>query len=233
VIKEIGHFIRNGREISRLQRKNPRAEFCDLMMTRADAQGYAEVRRELVGDLTGRVLEIGCGTGAMFEYYGPEAQVDGVEPEQDFLALAVAKARDYPGRIRAVEGDGMNLAFADGTFDAVVLGLVLCSVPSVHGVLSEAYRVLRDGGRLRALEHVKSTDAVAGFLMDLADPVWLRLNRQGCHWNRNPIGEIKASGFQVDDVLAFQRFDTLMPAFPMRRVRAHKNGVGPSATERR
>jgi SAM-dependent methyltransferase len=233
VIKEIGHFIRNGREISRLQRQNPRAEFSDLMMAKADAQGYAEVRRELVGDLTGRVLEIGCGTGAMFGYYGPEARVEGVEPEQDFLALAVAKAEGYPGRIHAAAGDGMNLGFADGTFDAVVLGLVLCSVPSVHGVLSEAYRVLRDGGRLRALDHVKSAEPVSGLLMDLADPVWLRLNRQGCHWNRNPIGEIKAAGFQVDDVLAFQRFDTLMPAFPMRRVRAHKNGVGPPATERR
>jgi SAM-dependent methyltransferase len=233
VIKEIGHFIRNGREISRLQRQNPRAEFSDLMMAKADAQGYAEVRRELVGDLTGRVLEIGCGTGAMFGYYGPEAHVEGVEPEPDFLALAVAKAKGYSGRIHAAAGDGMNLAFADGTFDAVVLGLVLCSVPSVHGVLSEAYRVLRDGGRVRALDHVKSADPVSGLLMDLADPVWLRLNRQGCHWNRNPIGEIKAAGFQVDDVLAFQRFDTLMPAFPMRRVRAHKNGVGPSAAERR
>jgi SAM-dependent methyltransferase len=233
VIKEVGHFIRNGREISRLQRQNPRAEFSDLMMTKANAQGFAEVRRELVGDLTGRVLEIGCGTGAMFEYYGPEAHVEGVEPEQDFLALAVEKARAYPGRIHAAPGDGMNLAFADGTFDAVVLGLVLCSVSSVNGVLSEVYRVLRDGGRLRALEHVKSADAVPGILMDLMDPVWLRLNRQGCHWNRNPIGEIKAAGFQIDDILAFQRFDTLLPAFSMRRVKAHKNGVGSSAAERR
>jgi ubiquinone/menaquinone biosynthesis C-methylase UbiE len=222
MIREVVHFVRTGVEVSRRQKESPRAEFVDWMVTRADAQGYAEVRRELVGDLTGRVLEIGCGTGAMFAYYGPEAQVEGIEPEQDFLALAVEKAKGHPGKVQVTSGDGMKLAFADATFDAVVLGLVLCSVPSVHRVLAEASRVLRAGGRLRALEHVRSERAISGFLMDVTDPLWLRLNRQGCHWNRDPRGEIVAAGFEVDDVRAFQRFDTVMPAFPMCRVRAHR-----------
>jgi ubiquinone/menaquinone biosynthesis C-methylase UbiE len=123
----------------------------------------------------------------------------------------------------------MNLDFADNTFDAVVFGLVLCSVPSVSRVLGEAFRVLRDGGRLRALEHVRSEAVVSGFLMNVTDRLWLRLNKQGCHWNRNPIGEIQAAGFHVDDVMAFKRFDTVMPAFPMRRVKAHK-GPMPDAS---
>jgi SAM-dependent methyltransferase len=222
MLKEIVHFIRNGREVSKLQRKFPRAEFADRMTAKADAQGYAEVRRELVGDLQGRVLEIGCGTGAMFPYYGPGARVDAIEPEEDFLALAVSKAASSSGRVTAVRGDGMNLAFESGAFDAVVLGLVLCSVPSVKRVVEEAFRVLKPGGQLRALEHVRSEGAVGGLLMDVTNPLWLRLNKQGCCWNRNPIGEIGAAGFQVDDVAQFQRFDTILPAFPMRRVRAHK-----------
>ena len=143
MIREVVHFIRNAKELARRQKQTPRAEFADWMNTSADAQGYAEVRRELVGDLSGRVLEIGCGTGAMFRHYGREAQVEGIEPEQDFLALAAAKAEGHSGRIHATSGDGMSLAFADGAFDAVVLGLVLCSVPSVHKVLAEAFRVLR------------------------------------------------------------------------------------------
>jgi ubiquinone/menaquinone biosynthesis C-methylase UbiE len=199
------------------------------MMTKADAQGYAETRRELVGDLTGRVLEIGCGTGSMFEYYGAGAQVEGIEPEEDFLALAVSKAAAHPGRVRATRGDGMELAFEAGSFDAVVFGLVLCSVPSVERVLAAAFRVLRVGGQLRALEHVRSEEAFAGFLMDVTNPLWLRLNKQGCRWNRNPIGDIEGAGFQIDDLRSFKRFDTVMPAFPMRRVKAHKPPARPPA----
>lgn len=223
MIKEIAHFLRNGMEVSRLQRQHPRAEFFDEITRRADAQGYAEVRRELVGDLTGRVLEIGCGTGNMFAYYGRGVQVEAIEPEEDFLALALPRSAKSSGKVHAVSGDGMNLAFPDGTFDAVVLGLVLCSVPSVKRVLTEAFRVLREGGELRSLDHVRSEAVVSGFLMDVTNPLWLRLNKQGCHWNRNPIDEMRAAGFKVDDVVAFQRFDTLLPAFPMRRVKAHKD----------
>ncbi len=222
MFKEIGHFIRTGKEVMPLQKLHPRAEFADLMMAKADAQGYADIRRELVGDLRGRVLEIGCGTGTMFEYYGMDARVEAIEPEEDFLALAVAKAAPSSGRIRAVAGNGMNLAFQDESFDAVVLGLVLCSVPSVDRVLAEALRVLRGGGQLRALEHVRSDGAVAGFLMNMTNPLWLRLNKQGCRWNRDPVSELEPAGFQVDDVMAFKRFDTVLPAFPMRRVKAHK-----------
>jgi SAM-dependent methyltransferase len=222
MFKEIAHFIRTGKEVMPLQKQHPRAEFADIMMAKADSQGYAAVRRELVGDLTGRVLDLGCGTGTMFEYYGPHARVDAIEPEADFLALAASKATSFPGTIRAAAGDGMNLAFEDGTFDAVVLGLVLCSVPSVKRVLEEAFRVLRPGGALRALEHVRSEDAFPGLLMNVTNPLWVRMNKQGCCWNRDPVGAIEAAGFQIDDVAAFKRFDTVMPAFPMRRVRAHR-----------
>jgi ubiquinone/menaquinone biosynthesis C-methylase UbiE len=223
MIKEIVQFLRNAPELRRLQRQHTRAEFVDVQNAKVDAQGFSQVRRELVADLSGRVLEIGCGTGTMFQYYGDGIELDAIEPEQDFLTLAAAKAATMP-RVRAAAGNGSSLAFPDGTFEAVVLGLVLCSVPSVERVLAEAFRVLRLGGRLRALEHVRSDGAIAGLLMDAANPLWLRLNRQGCNWNRQPLPKVKAAGFQVDDVRAFQHFDTLYPAFPMLRIRAHKPG---------
>jgi ubiquinone/menaquinone biosynthesis C-methylase UbiE len=223
MINEIVQFLRNAPEVTRLQREHTRAEFVDVLNAKADAQGFSEVRRELVGDLSGRVLEIGCGTGTMFQYYGDGVELDAIEPEQDFLTLAAAKAGTVP-RVRAAAGDGNNLTFPDGTFDAVVLGLVLCSVPSVERVLAEAFRVLRVGGRLRALEHVRSDGAIAGLLMDAWNPLWLRLNGQGCNCNRQPLPQIKATGFRVDDVRAFQCFDTLLPAFPMQRIRAYKPG---------
>ena len=69
---------------------------------------------------------------------------------------------------------------------------------------------------------MRSEGSVSGFLMNVTNPLWLRMNKQGCCWNRNPIGEIEAAGFELDDVMPFKRFDTVMPAFPMRRVKAHK-----------
>lgn len=206
-----------------MQKELPRAEFADALCAKADAQGYADIRRELVRDLPGRVLEVGCGTGAMFAYYGSDTEIDAIEPEEDFLSLAVSKAeKSSSGKVRARHGDGMRLDFPEATFDAVVFSLVLCSVPSVERVLAEAFRVLRHGGKLRALEHVSSEGLIGHPLMNVTNPLWLMLNKQGCNWNRNPLEQMGRTGFRIDDVRPFQRFDTLMPAFPMRLIRAHK-----------
>jgi len=222
MLKEIAHFVRHAPEVLAMQKKYSRAEFADALNTKVDEQGFAEVRRELLEGLSGRVLEVGCGTGSMFRYYPGNVEIDAIEPEADFRELALAKAAASGGRVRAGAGDGMHLAFPGGTFDAVVLGLVLCSVPSVERVVSEALRVLKPGGKLRALEHVKSDRPVGGAVMDATNWFWLALNKQGCNWNRNPLPLIEAAGFVVDDVRAFQRFDTVLPAFPMRRIRAHR-----------
>jgi len=222
MLREIAHLARHATEMFRLQRSMPQAEFYDAMITRADEEGYAEVRRELVADLRGRVLEVGCGTGAMFGYYDSAATVDAIEPEPSFLAIARAKTPRFGGRITARIGDGMALDVPSGSIDAVVLGLVLCSVPNVATVLAEVARVLRPGGSLRALEHVRSPRATSGRLMDVVDPVWLKLNQQGCHLNRRPAEAMIEAGFVIDDLREFQRFDTVIPAFPMQRIRAHK-----------
>jgi ubiquinone/menaquinone biosynthesis C-methylase UbiE len=222
MLREIAHFVRTAKEIMPLQKQHPPAEFADILMDRADAQGWADIRRELVGDLTGKVLDLGCGTGTNFQYFNVKATVEAIEPEEDFLAIAVAKANKSPGRVHAAVGDGTKLAFADGSFDAVVLSLVLCSVPSMEQVLAECFRVLRPGGSLRALEHVRSDALVAGVLMDITNPLWMRLNKRGCRWNRNPLAAMKDAGFAIEDVSSFKRFDTVMVAWPVLRVRASK-----------
>jgi ubiquinone/menaquinone biosynthesis C-methylase UbiE len=229
MLREIAHFLRHGPGVARLQASHNRAEFLDLVMEHADARGYGAMRRAVVGDLRGRVLEIGCGTGAMFDRYDPAATVVALEPEADFRERAVERARKFGTRIEVVDGNGMALAYENDTFDAVVLGLVLCSVPSVEAVLREAYRVVRPSGLLRAFEHVRSKERLAGLLMDAGNPLWLRLNKQGCNWNRDPREEMARVGFVVDEVYPFKTFETMLPAFPMIRVEAHKPARAASA----
>jgi ubiquinone/menaquinone biosynthesis C-methylase UbiE len=223
MLREIAHFVRVSPEVMKLQKEMSQAELLDAMTARADAEGFATLRQRLVGDLAGRVLEVGCGTGAMFGYY-PDAvtEVHAIEPDADFRALALEKAEATGGRIRAVEGDGMALDFPDASFDAVVFGLVLCSVPSVDRVVGEAFRVLRPGGHFRALEHVRSTRLVAGTLMNVLNPVWLALNKQGCNWNRDPVPSITGAGLALDECRDLQLFDTVMPAFPLKEIYARR-----------
>jgi len=205
----------------KMQKQHSKAEFADWLNDRIDEQGFAEVRRELAGGLQDRVLEIGCGTGAMFAYYGPDLEVEAIEPDDEFRSVAVAKAVAHPN-IRVSAGDALQLEFDDASFDSVLVSLVLCSVPSVEQVLREIHRVLRPGGRLRALEHVRSTTRLGGVLMDAANPLWLRANKQGCNMNRRPVPAIEAAGFTLDSVRDFQTFATLLPAFPLQRIDARR-----------
>ena len=221
MLRELVHFIRNAPEVVKAQNERSKAEFADGLNDRIDAQGFAAIRRELAAGLAGRVLEIGCGTGAMFAYYDASLQVEAIEPDADFREIAHAKAVGRTN-VHVADGDAMHLDFDDASFDAVLISLVLCSVPSVEQVLREIHRVLRPSGLLRALEHVRSTTRVGGLLMHVANPLWLRANKQGCNMNRRPVPLIEAAGFAIENVRDFQTFDTLMPAFPMQRIDARR-----------
>jgi ubiquinone/menaquinone biosynthesis C-methylase UbiE len=223
MLREIAHFVRMAPPLLKLQKEMSQAQFFDEISTRVDAEGFDKVRRALIGDLEGRVLEIGGGTGAMFPYYSARAQVEAIEPEREFRAIAEERAARTDGRVRVTEGDGMRLAFPDASFDAVVFGMVLCSVPSMERVLAEAFRVLKPGGKLRALEHVRSDRRVSGVAMDIFNPMWLRLNKQGCNLNRRPREAITSAGFVVDHTRDFQAFYKTMPAFPMQQIEARRS----------
>ena len=121
--------------------------------------------------MEGDVLEIGCGTGLMFPHYKKGVRLTGIEPDEDFLRLVEERAKISEAEISIRIERGESLPFEDGSFDAVVSSLVLCSVQSVEQSLSEIKRVLRASGQLRLIEHVKSDRAVAGALMHAFNPV--------------------------------------------------------------
>jgi len=214
MLAELLHFARHAPRWLAMSRSLPQDALYAHLIGLADAQGLAERRRRLATDLRGTVLEIGCGTGAMRPYFDG-CEVIGLEPDAAFAA----RARGY-SKVLAASADAIPLP--DASVDAAVSALVMCSVPSADTAAKELARVVRPGGEVRLLEHVRSEGRVTGMLMDVANPLWLVANRQGCRMNRDPMPALAAAGLVVDRVEPFQLFTTGLPAFPMRMIFARR-----------
>jgi len=151
---------------------------------RNEERGGRELRLELLRGLSGRVIEVGAGTGLNFPHYPAQVrEVVAVEPEPYLRSEALAAAAAAPVPVRVVDGTAAELPAADGEFDAVVISGVLCSVADVPAALAEFGRVLRPGGQLRFWEHVRSKNPVFARFQQAADLLWPHL-MGGCHVQR-------------------------------------------------
>ncbi|HEX6920468.1 MAG TPA: class I SAM-dependent methyltransferase [Actinomycetes bacterium] len=181
---------------------------------KADRRGVVEHRRRLLAGLAGAVCEVGAGQGLNFAHYPPTVtHVLAVEPEPTLRRHATALAARARVPVDVVAGSADRLPMPDGSCDAVVASLVLCSVPNQSDALAEAWRVLRPGGELRFYEHVRSRHAAVAWLEDLATPLWSRM-AGGCHPNRDTVAAIRDAGFDqvVVDRFGFAPHPILPPA---------------------
>jgi ubiquinone/menaquinone biosynthesis C-methylase UbiE len=141
----------------------------------------------------GRVLDLGCGTGRSLPLFGEGVRAIGLDPCRESLLAARSRA---PGSF-LVQARAEALPFRDRVFDAVVSGLVYCSVGDVPRGLAEVRRVLKPRGALRMLEHVRSDSRVVAWLQDVTQPLWTWATG-GCHPNRRTEDAVAAAGFVVD-----------------------------------
>ena len=142
----------------------------------------------------GRVLEVGAGTGKNLPYYPERAFVVASDLSPGMLARAVEKARGRSRTVRFVVTDAEDLAFRDGSFDTVLATCVFCTVPDPVRGLREARRVLKDGGEVVLLEHMRP-EGFLGKLFDLLDPIASRL--MGPHINRRTLDNIRRAELVV------------------------------------
>ncbi|WP_433438439.1 class I SAM-dependent methyltransferase [Nonomuraea sp. CA-141351] len=189
----------------------------------ADRRGAREHRVRLLTGLEGRVIEIGAGNGGNFAHYPKTVtEVVAVEPEDILRRFAVTEAASAPVPVTVVAGHAEALPGEAGAFDAAVVSLVLCSVPSQRAALTEIARVLKPDGKLRFYEHVRSANPLIGLLEDAITPLWRRA-AGGCHPNRDTLAAIQEAGFVVDEVERFAFSpQPLIPALSHLLGRAHR-----------
>jgi ubiquinone/menaquinone biosynthesis C-methylase UbiE len=131
----------------------------DRQLAKAEQAQLAGLRRRLLTPATGRVLEVGGGTGANLPYYGAAVEsLTVTEPEPPMLRRLHARAREQAPGVTMLRAPAEDLPFEDGVFDVVVSTLVLCGVNDQPRALRQLRRVLRPGGKLLFIEHIRATD---------------------------------------------------------------------------
>jgi ubiquinone/menaquinone biosynthesis C-methylase UbiE len=184
-------------------------------MARASAieerRGGAERRRQLLAGLSGRVLELGAGSGISFAYYPSSVtELLAIEPERALRELAVDAAAEAPVPVRVLDGVAEELPLAGAAVDAVVVAGVLCSVADPARALVEIRRVLRPGGQLRFYEHVRARNGRLAALQRLLDAtVWPRVFG-GCRVTRDTEAALIDAGFTIEQRERFSFRPTLL-----------------------
>ena len=175
------------------------ARFYTHVLARNEPEELRAYRDELLAGLSGRVVEVGSGPGPNFPHYpAGVTEVVAVEPEAYLREQAVEAAQAVDVPITVLDGVADALPLEDASCDAAVACLVLCSVPDQARALAELRRVLKPGGELRFLEHVRgSTPRMARWQRAVDRTVWPHLFG-GCHTARDTVAAIEAAGFALE-----------------------------------
>jgi SAM-dependent methyltransferase len=172
----------------------------DALLKSSEEEGLREMRREALAKASGRTVDLGAGTGANLGLY-PDSVTELVlaEPDPHMLRKLHSKAEQAGVEAEIVEAGAESLPFEDSSFDTAVFTLVLCTVPDPDAALAEAARILRPGGRLLFVEHVRSEDRGLARWQDRLERPW-HFFADGCHCNRDTVAAIEAASFAVEDV---------------------------------
>lgn len=173
------------------------ARIYDVICGWCENQGLLEWRQRLVGELSGEIIELGAGTGLNLPHYPPGARVWASDYDPVMLRRAVPRAREADADVSLFVADATSLPFPDASLDAVVWGLMLCSVPKQRRAIDEVRRVLKPGGRVRFIEHIRDRDGTRrAKVQDLVAPAW-RAFSGGCNCNRRTHEAIAGAGFEL------------------------------------
>jgi ubiquinone/menaquinone biosynthesis C-methylase UbiE len=171
----------------------------DPLLKGTEEAGLRERRRETLAAARGHTIDIGAGTGANLGLFPPGADVVMAEPDPHMTKRLRQKLAEARSEVELVEAGAESLPFEDSSFDTAVFTLVLCTVPDPAAALTEAARVLKPGGQLLFVEHVRAEDPSVARWQDRLETPW-RVFADGCHCNRDTVANIEASPLSLDSV---------------------------------
>lgn len=189
---------RKATEIAK-RRYNRIAPFYDFMESLIERSRYSKWRDLLCSKVEGhRILEVGVGTGKNFPYYPTDAEITAIDFSEKMLNRAKNRASQQKVKVHLQQMDVQNLEFENNTSDTVIASFVFCSMPEPIRGLIEVERVCKPGGKIVLLEHVLSANRILSWLMNLANPLVVRII--GSNINGQTVENVIKTGLVVEQV---------------------------------
>jgi ubiquinone/menaquinone biosynthesis C-methylase UbiE len=157
---------------------------------------FGDGREWVCSRAQGEVLEVAVGTGRNLAFYPEGVRLSGIDLSPAMLELARERARELGLAVDLREGDAQQLSFPDESFDTVVCTLSLCSVPDDRKAVAEMKRVLRPGGRLLLLDHIRAASGLGRAVQKALEVVTVPF--EGEHLLRRPLEYVRAKGFRIE-----------------------------------
>ncbi len=198
--------------------KRPKMPFSAYMME-VVMSPLERLRGRTIANASGKVLEIGVGTGLNLPYYGPVEALYAIEPDPVLLEVAKQRAMQHNVSVEFVQTGAEDLPFPDAFFDAVMVTWVFCTIPEVQRAIREIFRVLRPDGALHYIEHTASPHDAMRSVQRWMTPVWKKV-AGGCHLDRDPHALLTEAGFLHERFRPIQT--SFWNPFPIYAGSAHK-----------
>lgn len=181
------------------------AKIYDNIMRDAEDKGLRDWRQQLLQNISGDVLELGCGTGANFEFYSDTVKrLVLIEPSihmrKQLQAKIASNTSSKKVNIELLDDKAECISLPDVSFDAVVCTLVLCSVNDLEKTLIEIHRILRPQGKLYFIEHVAATNNITRYKWQRRLAFLWKCIAAGCHITRHTEDAIKSAGFNITEI---------------------------------
>lgn len=185
------------------RRYNRIASVYDQMEWFVEKNIFRKWRKLLMDQVKGeKVLEIGVGTGKNIPYYPPKTNISAIDLSENMLAMAVRQADNISRSVDFQVMDVESLTFPDNSFDTALATFVFCSVPDPVNGLRELGRVVKPGGDIWLLEHMRVNRPIIGTLMDLFNPLIVRM--MGANINRHTVENVEIAGLKIISVTDLQ-----------------------------